>query len=724
MKNKIVPISSKLSQLIELSERLSSDDSLPTLLPDSTNASVFVHDVREAGESLIQVAKEWINKCENTRASAQMKQASENLQETVDKVCQLSVNLNSDKHSETYKELVLVSNHLLQYTFQIFLIAKESELKNLSDIVTRVKNKASMLKWNITSAESMTKYFKELTEELLLLNKLCMRRHKELIGEQQQKDMIVNGLHMIRIIFPSLQEILKTCLARPNDEHAKSRRDFVIHRIITAASLLNDVIMNRLPTDPMVVNEPGFFVNLLSKIINTLSETNRVLLCENFESWLHSAIQHAMCVAHFIPKERRELVVNVCLKVLEAQRYVYSLYQKLSSEIKEEQLRNTYNSWCNKLINCLCHLEVRINKEVLHLLVSVFAETSEPLERLVDPVLFPGASECDVKKLMSLKDFFHNHLDSVWNVARFVAASSHKLKRVREIEIAIHNFECLDPEISSLISLKIQELSNQPICMSDAAIIQLKMLVKEWKSQMTNLVTLLDLTVDPHLFLAVSAKRLKEELMPCHDLARAYDFQKLLCLSRSIRAKTMRIAQFLANIKNSENTFSDWLYQTQIIEKIEQALQVHKTHHKSLKEAANFKGLSKFNVTSFLESTSFLIETSEQATNLLCSNNSTQDESLLNSGYCPFLTPQSRQPLLLPICSPGCNPLKTQINCPTNITKQISLTTPTVHWTELTTLLTHPPNEPWNVMSCLEYIPSTNSNCHISSSQSPHNTLV
>lgn len=48
-----------------------------------------------------------------------------------------------------------------------------------------------------------------------------MRRHKELIGEQQQKDMIVNGLHMIRIIFPSLQETLKTCLARPNDEHAK-----------------------------------------------------------------------------------------------------------------------------------------------------------------------------------------------------------------------------------------------------------------------------------------------------------------------------------------------------------------------------------------------------------------------------------------------------------------------------------------------------------------------
>lgn len=56
----------QLSQLIELSERLSSDDSLPTLLPDSTNASVFVHDVREAGESLIQVAKEWINKRKNT----------------------------------------------------------------------------------------------------------------------------------------------------------------------------------------------------------------------------------------------------------------------------------------------------------------------------------------------------------------------------------------------------------------------------------------------------------------------------------------------------------------------------------------------------------------------------------------------------------------------------------------------------------------------------------
>lgn len=84
---------------------------------------------------------------------------------------------------------------------------------------------------------------------------------------------------------------------------------------------------------------------------------------------------------------------------------------------------------------------------------------------------------------------------------------------MREIEIAIHNFECLDPEISSLISLKIQELSNQPICMSDAAIIQLKMLVKEWKSQMTNLVTLLDLTVDPHLFLAVSGNYRKYFLL-------------------------------------------------------------------------------------------------------------------------------------------------------------------------------------------------------------------
>lgn len=66
--------------------------------------------------------------------------------------------------------------------------------------------------------------------------------------------------------------------------------------------------------------------------------------------------------------------------------------------------------------------------------------------------------------------------------------------------------------------------------------------------------------------------------MACHDLARAYDFQRQICLSRSIRAKTMRIAQFLANIKNSENTFSDWLYQTQIIEKIEQGKLTHEKY--------------------------------------------------------------------------------------------------------------------------------------------------
>ena len=50
-----------------------------------------------------------------------MKQASEHLQEAVDKLCQLTVNLKSDSNSDTYQQLVLASKHLLQYTFQVSL---------------------------------------------------------------------------------------------------------------------------------------------------------------------------------------------------------------------------------------------------------------------------------------------------------------------------------------------------------------------------------------------------------------------------------------------------------------------------------------------------------------------------------------------------------------------------------------------------------------------------
>ena len=62
-----------------------------------------------------------------------------------------------------------------------------------------------------------------------------MRRHKEL-GEQQQQDMIVNGLHMIRLIFPTLQETLKTCLSRPNDEQAKVLSFLLTHLLWVSAA--------------------------------------------------------------------------------------------------------------------------------------------------------------------------------------------------------------------------------------------------------------------------------------------------------------------------------------------------------------------------------------------------------------------------------------------------------------------------------------------------------
>ncbi|XP_014777158.1 uncharacterized protein LOC106874078 [Octopus bimaculoides] len=636
MENALVPVSLKLAQLIELSDNLKESE---IHLPSVENKSIvtFVKDVHDATQTLESVAKHWIEACRNDSLKAQMSQACEQLQDASNGIYRTMNQLEHDASSGMCKQLINASKEVLQQTFQVLIIASSSELKELPMIVGRVKNRVAFLKLNSSNPELVSKYFKELSDELLLLNKICMRHHDNLAGQQQLQDLLANCLHTIRMTLPTLQEALTVCIAEPNNKSAEANRDFLIYQILNTITLISDTVLNKLPLDLTESNESGQFISLLGKAKAALTEENWTSLDQHFETWIYLLIKHAMFVAHLIVEERRSPLINICLKLLEAKNSLYEFQDSVSAETQDLYCNDSYNRLCNnyeddcdKVVDLLYQLEDKVNQEILHLMVNVFAETSEPLERLVDPILFPETqSDCCQERLKSLQDYFYNHLDNMYEVARFIIAGSRRSKFVQQFEMTIKNLECLDPEISSLVSLHIQKISVNPFdSLSESMTTRLKSLIKEWKKLLAHLVFLLDTMVDPDIFITMSLKRLEDEMNVCVDAANKGDLQYLLRTSRSIRAKCSRVAQFLSDLKSCGNIFPNPLHVIHLIDQIHQSLKFHRVQHKLLKKAltpSNHNSI--FKCKTFLDSTSSLVKQIWHCANFVCSalfNSSTE----------------------------------------------------------------------------------------------------
>lgn len=51
--------------------------------------------------------------------------------------------------------------------------------------------------------------------------------------------------------------------------------------------------------------------------------------------------------------------------------------------------REDYDECCESLIDEFCELEKNVNMSLLHLIVDIFKETTEPIERLIKAAMYP-----------------------------------------------------------------------------------------------------------------------------------------------------------------------------------------------------------------------------------------------------------------------------------------------------------------------------------------------
>ncbi|GAB1603952.1 uncharacterized protein LOC115219168 isoform X1 [Argonauta hians] len=663
----LVPVSYKFAQLIELNESLKHSD-MQLLTPAATTATAaaaavaaennevvtFVKEVHEAANTLECVIKHWIDACRNEVVRRDMSKVCEQLQVASNSIYVTMNQLERDSTNGMCKQLINAAKQVLQQTFQVLVIASSCELKELPVIISQVKNKVASLKLNSSKPDLVNKYFKELSGELVLLNNICMRHHDKLGGQQRLQDLIVNCSHTITMTIPTLEESLTECASEPKNKAAKANRDFLLYQILNTMALISDTVVNKLPIDLLESREAGQFTTLLEKAKSALTDADFTCIDEHFEMWIYLIIKHAMFVAHFIEEERRSPLDDICRKLLEAKNCLFDLQtcpdphsKHLVCQMEQARLcSTTYEDECDKAIEYLYQLEDRVNHEILYLMVNVFAETSEPLERLLDPILFPESNKCSEDHLMLLLDYFYNHLDNMYEVARFIVASSNTSKFMHQFEMTIKTLECLDPEISSLVNLHIQNISVNTLEISPTGTSStLKNLLKEWKKQLGKLVFTLDSMVDPVIFITLSLKRLEDEMKVCIDAAERGNLQYLLRTSRSIRAKCCRVVFFLTNVNSNGIVFPDPVHILHITDQIHKSLKVHKVQHKLLKRALlNSSRASHFHCKIFLDSTTSLLKQIWLSANFVCSSVIHPSVESTQSGFLsPILTPTASQ---------------------------------------------------------------------------------
>nr|XP_022344861.1 uncharacterized protein LOC111137616 isoform X2 [Crassostrea virginica] len=530
----LAPIASQVSLLIILDE---SENGVGK--PD--HMGPCAQAVMKAAEKLIKIGKERANNSPDQDYQRQMMSACEILDLASSGLYIASQRLTNDASREIRTKVINASKDVLQGTMKVLLVSDDAEVKKVvsaGHLVTECLSRLSM----VHSMQELLSNFKSFTDGATLLCSLAQKRQSELC-QNRQRERIITALSLLKKSIPSLSVALQSYIKYPKNQQAQMSKSFVINQAQSAVCDIVEAVENKFTDeDYLDVEEPGYFVTKIDQVLDALSVDKRLDLDADLETWTENLVRHSMLVAHLCLDRYRNIIVKTCQRVLQLKSRVLQLNHSMNSNPELPALREDYEECCENYIDEFCELEKDVNLALLNLVVDVFKETTEPLERLVKAAMYSTQERGFEQHMKDLVTDFQTHADRMGQIASFAAASSTDAQRVRTIRRCVCHMERLDPDIVPAVAAMAKKAQDK------MAVRHVKLLMKEWTFELTSLMQVLDEMTDPRIFMQVSESRIKEDISVCHGFLAEEDDLGLGSSVKSVIGRARRVCQMAERI--------------------------------------------------------------------------------------------------------------------------------------------------------------------------------
>ncbi|XP_067657935.1 vinculin-like [Haliotis asinina] len=498
----LAPIASQVSLLIILTE---GSDAHQDGRETPGDISTCAKCVSAAVESFIGVAKQQAHNAKQAKFQQDMASACETLDLAQSGFYVAAQKLTADSSNrQTRVTLVQRSKEVLQGILKVLLVSDNAEVDRMVAAVGETKIKVRLV-GQVSSVKELVAAFKSLTESVMALIVMMKGRQKELINSMH-REQLITSMTVLRKSLTGLNTAVQTYLKYPGNPEAQTGKEVMIGQILSTLSDIQEALESKQTRETTLnIEEPGYFITRVDFILESLAEESREVIHPDFETWMAGIVRHSMAVAHLCTDDYRDVIIQSCQRVLQLKGRILELTVSLKQSLPDSHHRREQGDVCETMLDEVCHLEQHVNMALLHLMVDVFKETTEPLEKLLKAVLCPKQNSVNAS-VNSLVADFSNHADSIYQVASLAAASSSDSKRVRAIRASVYYLERVDPDIVP----SIKAVARQPANM--AALRNLKLLVKGWKEELSVLVEVLDEIVDPELFIEVSELKISEDI--------------------------------------------------------------------------------------------------------------------------------------------------------------------------------------------------------------------
>ncbi|XP_033755819.1 catenin alpha-like [Pecten maximus] len=532
----LAPIASQISLLIILGET-KTDVSIPNDIGPCASAMM------KAAEHLISVGKEKAQSgtCTDQEYSRRMLSACETLDLASSDLYLATQRLEGNSAREEWAKLVTAAKDVLQGTMKVLLVSDDAEVRRIVSAAHLVSENISRLGMVQTMADLLT-CFKSFTDAAAQLCTLANKRQKDLCHDRQ-REKVITSMALLKKSIPSMSVALQSFVKYPQNPQAQMSKACVMNQVLSAVRDIVEALENKFNDEDFLdVEESGFFVAKVDQILEVLSEDNRAELHTDLESWTETVVRHSMLVAHMCTDSFRDIIIRTCQRILQLKSRVFQLHSSAKDNPDVKAMQDDFNDVCESLMDEFYELERNVNLALLHLVIDIFQETTEPLERLVKSAMYSSEAQ-------SLQDLseeyiqdFENHADKMCQTARCVAASSSDKRRVRVLRTCVCRLERLDPEMVPG-AVTIAKTSCDKM-----AIKHLKLLMKEWSFEVKNLVEVLDEMTVPAIFLQVSETKIEEDVNVCLGFLTEDDLVGVASALRGVVGRSRRVAQFAERI--------------------------------------------------------------------------------------------------------------------------------------------------------------------------------
>ncbi|XP_053407384.1 uncharacterized protein LOC123547184 isoform X2 [Mercenaria mercenaria] len=529
------PIASQISLLIILNE---SEDGTQMLQGEMVPCAKAV---MQASHKLVTVAKQHAHTSTDQEFKAQTVGACEVLELSSSNLYIASERLEASNSSrEARNKLVQASKDVLQGTMKVLLVADDAEIRRLIMATHIVTEKLSSLN-NCINMTELVQRFKEFTDALAVMTGISDKRQRDLI-HSRQRERIITALNILKKSISSLSVAMQNSVKYSHNPQAQIGKSYIVNEIQSALGDIVDAVQNRdTDEEDIDLEQPGKFVSSIDMALEALGEEKRSDLHVDLEMWTEEAVRHSMTVAHLCYDSHRDLIIKTCQRVIQVKSRVIQVYKTVNSDRDETQARGDYDDVCELLTDEFCELEKNVNISLLHLVVEFFKETTEPLERLVKKAVYS-----DMDGVLDHSDAcvvgFEDHAEKVCQIATLAAASSTDARRVHSIRTSVHRLEHLDPEIvPSVISI-----SRSP--QEKSVMRHLKLLMKEWTFELTNLIKVMDEMTDPKMFMLVSERKVEDDINTCNGCLLITDQAGFSVMLQAVIGRSRRVAQVAERI--------------------------------------------------------------------------------------------------------------------------------------------------------------------------------